>query len=93
MIRLGRRQTSLQIPLFAFLTSLVCAGAFASETNETQWTVWRTALFGDRPIHRGNGVIELDAPLKAEDPALVPVKIISGLNKPRNAISRLSLYW
>ncbi|AAU90464.1 MULTISPECIES: quinoprotein dehydrogenase-associated SoxYZ-like carrier [Methylococcus] len=44
--------------------------------DEGAWTgALRAQYFGDRPIEEGNGVIELTAPYRAEDPALVPIQI------------------
>ena len=39
------------------------------------WPELRTLLFADRPIQDGAGVIALDAPVRAEDAAVVPVTI------------------
>jgi sulfur-oxidizing protein SoxY len=51
----------------------------AAETNdEAEWNnVLKDQFFAGQPITETNDVIELDAPYRAEDPALVPVKIIS----------------
>ncbi len=38
----------------------------------------RASLFGDRVIHDGTGVISLDAPYRAENAAIVPLRIKAG---------------
>lgn len=53
------------------------AAAKADEAKQDE--VWNAGLravyFGDRHIEDGSGVIELDAPVRAEDPAVVPISI------------------
>ena len=55
------------------------AASPAQASDSDQDTVWneslRRSLFGDRPIAEGDGVITLDAPVRAEDPSTVPVNI------------------
>lgn len=38
-----------------------------------RWQALQSAIFGDRKVHDGRGVIELDAPPRALDAALVPI--------------------
>ncbi|MDX1606010.1 MAG: quinoprotein dehydrogenase-associated SoxYZ-like carrier [Candidatus Competibacterales bacterium] len=44
--------------------------------------IWENGLrqthFGDRPIHDGAGVIELEAPYRAENAAIVPLRVKAG---------------
>jgi sulfur-oxidizing protein SoxY len=50
----------------------------ASAKDETAWnTVLKQQYFSGQNILEGNGVIEIEAPYRAEDPALVPIKITS----------------
>lgn len=64
---------SLFIVLFSIKT------AIAETTQSSSLNVWQQSLksyyFDDATIHQDSGVIELDAPTRAEDPALVPVRI------------------
>lgn len=53
-----------------------------AETDETEWnTVLKDQYFAGKPITESNDVIELDAPYRAEDPALVPIKISSKIGQ------------
>jgi sulfur-oxidizing protein SoxY len=52
--------------------------AFATETDaqrQTRWQDLRHAVFGERAVEDGAGVVTLDAPERALDAALVPVTI------------------
>jgi sulfur-oxidizing protein SoxY len=62
--------------VLASSAALLVAGlgpAFAEEVDP--WPDIKTALFGDRSIEDGAGLIELDAPARAYDAALVPVTV------------------
>jgi sulfur-oxidizing protein SoxY len=49
--------------------------AFA-EQDETEWNnILKNQYFSGKTIEESNNTIELDAPIRAEDPALVPLKI------------------
>ncbi|MGI4955177.1 MAG: thiosulfate oxidation carrier protein SoxY, partial [Janthinobacterium lividum] len=52
--------------------------AMAGETEAERAERWhdlKLAVFGDRPVQEGTGVIALDAPARAQDAALVPITI------------------
>ena len=52
--------------------------ALAEINDEKEWnTVLKDQFFAGRAITESNDVIELEAPYRAEDPALVPLRIIS----------------
>jgi sulfur-oxidizing protein SoxY len=53
--------------------------AASGETqDETAWlTNLRNQFAGDKSVEEGNDVIELTAPYRAEDPALVPIQVTS----------------
>lgn len=54
----------------------------ANETDETEWNnVLKNQYFSGKTIEDSDKVIELDAPVRAEDPALVPLKIVSKVNQ------------
>jgi sulfur-oxidizing protein SoxY len=51
-----------------------------------RWKALQEAIFGDRTVRDGAGVIELDAPPRALDAALVPVELRLVGNKPIKAL-------
>ena len=44
-------------------------------TDESDWATLKQQAFGDRPISAEDGVVVLDAPYTADDPALVPLTV------------------
>lgn len=65
-----------------FFLSLLSTGAIGAETDEVEWNnVLKGQYFADRPIDESSGVIELEAPYRAEDPALVPLRIASKIKQ------------
>lgn len=55
---------------------LFAATAFAAGEDESNWNdLLKKKYFGDRPIEENSSVIELTAPYRAEDPALVPISV------------------
>jgi sulfur-oxidizing protein SoxY len=59
------------------LISLLLNPRFSiAEQNETEWNnTLKNLYFSGKTIEESNSIIELDAPVRAEDPALVPLKI------------------
>lgn len=56
--------------------ALFCAGASAAERGTEVWDKVRNALFAQRPIlEQGQEIISLEAPVRAEDAATVPIAI------------------
>ena len=53
---------------------LAASDARADE-SEKSWRDLRETLFGSRPIQDGGAMLSLTAPIRADDPALVPVEI------------------
>jgi len=49
--------------------------AFAAKADEDVWPALEKQTFGDRPIAAEDGVVTLDAPYTADDPALVPITV------------------
>jgi sulfur-oxidizing protein SoxY len=83
-----RRWTPVVFVLaIAVLTSLAAPAARADE-SEKSWGELRGALFGSRPIEDGGALLTLTAPVRADDPALVPVEI-ADLRPGGNAGSRI----
>ncbi|MEI8570638.1 quinoprotein dehydrogenase-associated SoxYZ-like carrier [Methylomonas sp. LW13] len=62
-----------------FLLALMILPAIAvAEGDDITWnTVLKSQFFAGKNIDESNAVIELDAPYRAEDPAIVPVKVTS----------------
>jgi sulfur-oxidizing protein SoxY len=48
-------------------------GAPQAEESEATWDAIRPQIFGDRPVEDGSSLVELLAPKRAEDAALVPI--------------------
>ena len=55
-------------------TSAVYA-ADDAKAREQRWTELRQSVFGDKPVEQKDGFLSLDAPVRAEDAALVPMDI------------------
>jgi sulfur-oxidizing protein SoxY len=72
-----------------YLVPLVCSLALISVANAAQdETTWNNTLknnyFAGKIIEASNTVIELETPYRAEDPALVPIKIISKIKQTKD---------
>lgn len=68
----------IRVKLFtALLTVLLLIPAFVhAEQDETEWNnTLKNQYFSGKTIEDSSSIIELDAPIRAEDPALVPLKI------------------
>ncbi len=63
--------------LWLLIAGLLFAGPVsAAGEDDSAWNnVLKKKYFGDRPIEESASVIELTAPYRAEDPALVPVSV------------------
>lgn len=53
----------------------VAASASAQEATNAEWLSLKKDVFGDREIVTGEGKIELEAPIRAEDAATVPLTV------------------
>jgi len=64
-------------PIWLLAAILAVSGTAVADTDED--SVWlgglQAAYFGDRPIVQSDDVIELEAPERAEDSAVVPIRI------------------
>jgi sulfur-oxidizing protein SoxY len=66
---------------------LLCVNSVyaAAENDETEWhTRLRDQYFAGKTIAESGEMIEIDAPYRAEDPALVPLKIIAKVPQSRD---------
>ena len=63
------------IVIFIFLSPVFAWSA--ADTDDTWNNVLKTRYFGNHAIEESSDVVELTAPYRAEDPAMVPLKITS----------------
>jgi sulfur-oxidizing protein SoxY len=72
----------MKIWLLIILTAPLLATA---AKDEAQWNnVLKNQFFSGETIQESNDIIEIDAPYRAEDPALVPIKIISKIKQTKD---------
>jgi sulfur-oxidizing protein SoxY len=74
------RPMALPIKSFAGVLALAVVAAAllaapAAKADEDVWPALKQQTFGDRPIAAEDGVVTLDAPYTADDPALVPITV------------------
>lgn len=68
-----------------FLLALFPLLAIGASQDESAWnTVLKEQYFGNKTIQENDEVISIEAPYRAEDPALVPIKIISKIPQTEN---------
>lgn len=66
----------LLIRLLVLSICLSSGSAFAVAEEESAWNAGlKQKFFGDKPIAESTEIIELTAPYRAEDPALVPISV------------------
>ena len=70
---------------------LLPALSYGENQDESEWTnKLKNQYFSGKTLEESDSIIELDAPLRAEDPALVPLKINSKINQSStNYIKRI----
>jgi sulfur-oxidizing protein SoxY len=72
------------LPALAGL-GLLAGTAYAAGEEDLNWnTHIKPQFYAQRPIQEGNEVIELTAPYRAEDPALVPIQIASKIPQAKD---------
>ncbi|MGR9105916.1 MAG: quinoprotein dehydrogenase-associated SoxYZ-like carrier [Gammaproteobacteria bacterium] len=78
------------LPILLLLVSLPSA----AEDGEFEWnSVLRPRYFGEKEIVESERIIELTAPYRAEDPALVPITVTSKIpQKPDLFIEKITLF-
>ena len=94
--RLVHRAICLLLRAGLIALPLVPIGAFANDAPDPETAIWKklkSSLFENRPIAGdARGVVELVAPVRAEDAAVVPVAIRTKLvQRPERYIRRLYL--
>lgn len=77
--------------LFALLISPLLVMA---AKDETQWNnVLKNQYFAGKSIQQSTDIIDIEVPYRAEDPALVPLKIISNINQTKdNYIKKITVF-
>ncbi len=76
---MNNQTLSIKILAIALLLSPILALA---EQDENEWNnTLKNQYFSGKSIEESNNIIELDAPVRAEDPALVPLKINSKIKQ------------
>jgi sulfur-oxidizing protein SoxY len=71
--------------LFALLLMPALALALA-EGDEAEWTnKLKDQYFAGKSVEESNDIIEIEAPYRAEDPALVPIKIVSKIPQAKDS--------
>lgn len=76
---MNRKSNLINALVIALILSPVSAIA---EQDETEWNnTLKNQYFSGKAIEESNTIIELDAPIRAEDPALVPLKISSKIKQ------------
>jgi sulfur-oxidizing protein SoxY len=72
MARFNVGNTSRGLGMVSLLVLLLCSQAFAADDI---WPGIKTDAFGSRPIIEDDGVVALEAPVRAEDASLVPISM------------------
>jgi len=74
-MRLGTR---LMLKKTSLLLLILCPAMAFAEVSDTEWTEkLKDQFFPGKTITESDDVIDLETPYRAEDPALVPIKIVS----------------
>ena len=78
-----------------FVLAVVLAPILASaEQDEKEWNnTLKNQYFSGRMIEESNSVIELETPVRAEDPALVPLKINTKIKQSDGSYIKKSWCW
>ena len=66
-----------------FITALLPIAAIAAEDEKIWNNLLKPEFFTGQAIEESDNVIELEAPIRAEDPALVPLKVISKIQQTK----------
>jgi len=67
-----------------FITTLLPIAAIAAEDEKIWNNVLKPEYFAGQAIEESDNVIELEAPVRAEDPALVPLKVTSKIKQSKD---------
>lgn len=80
-------------PVFTLLLLFLVSNVTFAAKNELKWTqVLQSQYFPGKIIQDGSDIIRLTSPVRAEDPALVPVKVTANIKQTKERyIKRLLL--
>lgn len=67
-----------------FIAALLPFAAIAAEDENIWNNVLKAEYFAGQAIEESENLIELEAPVRAEDPALVPIKIVSKIKQAKD---------
>jgi len=70
--------------LAIFITTLLPIAAIAAEDEKIWNNVLKPEYFAGQAIEESDNIIELEAPVRAEDPALVPLKVTSKIKQTKD---------
>ena len=79
MVRPGGLTRRLPLSVLAAICVLALSGLPATAADEGSWSDIRAHLFQDRMIADGTDIISLEAPKRAEDAAIVPIKVTAAI--------------
>ena len=69
--------------------SLQLAGKELPNPSTAEWKNLKSSLFGDKKVVGSNKIIEIEAPFRAEDAAVVPISIKSQISQsPKKYIKK-----
>ena len=72
--------------------SFQLAGKDVPSSHTAEWMNLKLTLFGDKKVVSSNNIIEMEAPFRAEDAAVVPISIISKISQsPKKYIKKIYL--
>lgn len=82
------KKTKFLIILILGLAPMLASAATSNDESE----VLKQQFFPGKSIQEGSGIIEIDAPYRAEDPALVPIRIRSKIPQtPERYIRKITV--
>ena len=91
MALLRRITKALSLCLFLGF-SFQLAGKEVPNSSTAEWKNLKSTLFGDKKVVGSNNIIEIEAPFRAEDAAVVPISIRSKISQsPRKYIKKIYL--
>jgi sulfur-oxidizing protein SoxY len=70
------KRTFIRAAAFCLAAPALARAEQEAPENEDSWPSLRKQFFGARAIGEGDGIIQLEAPVRAEDAALVPIDIV-----------------
>ena len=91
LINAVRRRHNLALT-FGLLIGASAVVAAVQQSEQSRWPEIRSALFGERTVQDGAGLIALDTPSRAQDAAVVPIEIATRFEQtPQRFIKKLYL--